>query len=159
MAVSHTIELANARDAVSIARLSRDLIEAGLGWAWTPGRVLRAIRREDTNVVVARHADSVAGFGIMRYAVQEAHLLLLAVRSDDQRQGLGATLVGWLEESALSAGVGVVYLEVRASNRVAQGFYERLGYRRLVRLPGYYEGREAAYRMARDLWVPVDGAG
>ena len=31
--------------------------------------------------------------------------------------------------------------------------YQRLGYRRIAYVPGYYSGREAAYRMASDLWA------
>ena len=32
-------------------------------------------------------------------------------------------------------------------------FYERLGYRQLGRVDGYYQGRESAVRMGRDLGV------
>jgi hypothetical protein len=42
-------------------------------------------------------------------------------------------------------------LEVRAENEGAQLFYQRLGYRALGHLPGYYQGSEAALRMGRDL--------
>jgi ribosomal-protein-alanine N-acetyltransferase len=153
MALAYEIELAQPRDAVGIATLSRDLIEGGLGWAWTPGRVLRAMQRDDTNVAVARDEAGMAGFAIMQYAEAEGHLLLLAVRDVSQRQGVGAGLVRWLEEAALAAGVGAIFLEVRVTNRRAQEFYATLGYRRLVRIPGYYQGREAAFRMARDLWA------
>jgi hypothetical protein len=40
---------------------------------------------------------------------------------------------------------------VRAGNQGARLFYERMGYRPLVHLPGYYQGIEAALRMGRDL--------
>jgi ribosomal protein S18 acetylase RimI-like enzyme len=40
---------------------------------------------------------------------------------------------------------------VRASNVGARRFYERLGYRAVALLRGYYEGREAAVRMSRRL--------
>jgi ribosomal protein S18 acetylase RimI-like enzyme len=43
---------------------------------------------------------------------------------------------------------------VRAGNEGAQLFYQRMGYRTLVRLPGYYQGVEAALRMGRDLSYP-----
>jgi ribosomal-protein-alanine N-acetyltransferase len=48
------LRLASTRDAEPIAVLSRDLIEAGLGWSWTPARVRRAIDAADTNVLVAK---------------------------------------------------------------------------------------------------------
>jgi ribosomal-protein-alanine N-acetyltransferase len=148
-----TLQLATRDDAPAIALLSRDRIEAGLGWSWTPTRVLRSIRDRQTNVVIARDAGSSLGFGIMKYHDDEAHLLLLAVCADRSRQGIGSALVGWLEKAALVAGVGQVYLEARAVNGAARAFYRALGYREIQQLPGYYQGREACVRMARDLWV------
>ena len=136
-----------------IARMSRDLIERGLGWSWTPLRVARSIAAADTNVLVAAQGATVLGFGIMKYDDDEAHLLLLAVHPQATRQGLGAALVAWLEGSARAAGVGQVYLEARATNAGGRAFYRRLGYGEIQRLPGYYGGIEASVRMAKDLWV------
>ena len=148
-----TLRLATRDDAQLIARLSRDRIEQGLGWSWTAPRVLRSIRDRETNVVVALEASEALGFGIMKYHDDEAHLLLLAVRAVHVRQGVGTALVDWLERSALIAGIGRVSLEARANNAEARAFYQRLGYREIQSLPGYYQGREACVRMARDLWV------
>ncbi len=146
-----TLQLATAADAVRIARLSRDRIESGLGWSWTAARVQRSIADPATNVVVAVWAGELAGFGIMEYHDDEAHLLLLAVAAGAARRGVGRALVEWLETSARTAGIGQVLLEARAANAGAQTFYRRLGYRQLQRLPGYYQGREAAVRMAKRL--------
>ena len=145
--------LATRHDAMPIARMSRDLIERGLGWSWTPLRVARSIAAADTNVLVAARGASVLGFGIMKYDDDESHLLLLAVHPSVARQGLGAALVAWLEGSARAAGVGQVYLEARATNGPARAFYRRLGYGEIQRLPGYYGGIEASVRMAKDLWL------
>ena len=153
-----TLQLATRDDAPAIALLSRDRIEAGLGWSWTPTRVLRSIRDRQTNVLVARDAAGVLGFGIMKYHDEEAHLLLLAVRADRAREGIGSAMVGWLEKAALVAGVGQVYLEARAANGAAQAFYQGLGYREIQRLPGYYQGVETCVRMARDLWIAKAGS-
>jgi ribosomal-protein-alanine N-acetyltransferase len=148
-----TLRLATRDAAPLIAQLSRDRIEQGLGWSWTTPRVLRSIRDRETNVVLALEASEALGFGIRKYEDDEAHLLLLAVRAERERQGIGTALVGWLEHSALIAGIGRVSLEARASNASARAFYQRLGYREIQSLPGYYQGREACVRMARNLWV------
>jgi len=154
-----TFRLATPADAPVIATLSRDLIETGLGWSWTPMRVARNIRDRDTVVVVAGAPDRVAGFAIMYFAMEEAHLNLLAVRPDRRRAGLGSGLVRWLEASALTAGIGIVHLEARASSAGARAFYEKLGYRCVECLRGYYRGREDALHMTHDLWAPrADGA-
>lgn len=152
------LRLATRADAPGIARLSRDRIEHGLGWSWTTPRVLRSIDDPETNVVVARdagHAPGVAmlGFGIMKYRDEEAHLLLLAVRTRSCRRGTGSALVEWLESSALAAGIGQVCVEARVTNAAARAFYARLGYREMQTLAGYYQGREACVRLAKDLWI------
>ncbi len=147
------LELATAVDASRIAEMSRDHIETGLGWSWTSRRVMRSLRCRETAVLKASRDGRLSGFAIMHFGSTEAHLLLLAVRPRQRRGGVGRAMVRWLEESALTAGLGVVYLEVRASNIAAQRFYQRLGYRRIAYVPGYYSGREAAYRMASDLWA------
>jgi [ribosomal protein S18]-alanine N-acetyltransferase len=148
-----TLRLATRDDAPGIARLSRDRIEHGLGWSWTAPRVLRSILDAQTNVVVAQDGADRIGFGIMKYHDDEAHLLLLAVPAQACRRGVGSAMVGWLERSALVAGVGQVYLEARVTNAPARAFYARLGYREVQTLPGYYAGREACVRLAKDLWL------
>jgi ribosomal-protein-alanine N-acetyltransferase len=150
--------LARRLDAVEIALMSRDLIEDGLQWSWTPGRVTASVRSPRSIVVVARAGNRIAGFGIMRYGDDEAHLDLLGVAHHYREEGLGRRLVEWLEKPALVAGISAVFLEVRESNRGAQAFYERLGYRKLARIARYYQGRESALRMGRELgcWGPPD---
>lgn len=88
----------------------------------------------------------------MHFGEEEAHLDLLAVKPTYQRTGIGRQLIEWLEKSALVAGISIIYLEVRAKNREARMFYERLGYRRIRQVQGYYSGRESAVCMAIDLW-------
>ena len=153
MAPGDDVSLRLARDfeAAEIAALSRDCIEQGLVWSWTPERVLVSIREPDTNVLVARDGERLAGFGIMSYGRTDAHLQLFAVHPEQRRQGLGRRLLEWLEKPAVIGGLSVIWLEVRAGNTGAILFYERLGYRRLAELPRYYQGRETAVRMGREL--------
>ena len=146
-----SLRLARKSDATTIADLSRDLIEYGLRWRWTPMRVSASIEALNVNVLVACIHDRITGFAIMRYGDDDAHLDLLAVASSYRRLGLGRQLLEWLEKCAVVAGIFTVDLEVRASAKGAQLFYESMGYRALAHLPGYYQGIEAGIRMARDL--------
>ncbi|MCP5425168.1 MAG: ribosomal protein S18-alanine N-acetyltransferase [Gammaproteobacteria bacterium] len=139
--------------------MSRDFIEVGLRWQWQPERVIHHIRCADSMVLVARTGKRLIGFAIMQFYWEHAHLLLLAVRPSYRRLGLGRRLVEWLEKSARTAGIATVYLEVRTHNQRAQGFYRALGYSDLQRMPGYYQGRESALRMAHDLRVAPGGDG
>lgn len=146
-----TLRLARLHEAAAIAAMSRDLIEYGLDWRWTPRRIAASIRAPNANVLLACVGERMAGFAIMRYGDDDAHLDLLAVAPGFRRLGIGRQLLQWLEKCAVVGGTFNVALEVRASNRGAQRFYRRMGYRTLVQLPGYYQGVEAALRMSRDL--------
>ena len=146
-----SLRLARPAEATAIANLSRDLIEYGLRWRWTPIRVAASIRADNVNVLVACARDKIAGFAIMRYRRDDAHLDLLAVAPPYRRAGLARQLLQWLEKCAVVAGIFSVALEVRADNKEAQSFYERMGYRTVAEVPGYYDGIETALRMSRDL--------
>lgn len=148
-----SIEFANPRDALMVAEMSREYIEAGLGWSWRPERVLKSIRNPDAVVIKARVRSACAGFAIMRFGWQEAHLDLIGVEARFRRTGVGTALLSWLEESALTAGISIIRLELRETNRDALKFYERRGYKRVRRIRGYYHGHETAIELARDLWL------
>jgi ribosomal-protein-alanine N-acetyltransferase len=145
------IRLARPDDAQDIALMSRDLIEAGLGWSWTRGRVGKSIANRDTLSVVMCRGTRVVAFAIMFFADEHAHLNLLAVQPEFQRLGLGTRMIRWLEESAHAAGLRAIHPEVRARNQLARRFYHRLGFLEMALLPKYYRGVEAAVWMARDL--------
>ena len=153
----YRFQLASSRDAATIGSLSRRLIEAGLPPAWPADRVLCHIKRTDSVVLTARFnsqsPDLLAGFAIMQFDDDTAHLNLLAVATAHQRRGVGRHLVNWLHQSARVAGTFVVGLELRAGNAAAQRFYETLGYRPCGLIRGYYQGIEDALRMSCDLRV------
>ena len=153
-AAAIVLRLARPADAQTLALLSRDLIETGLRWRYRPERIEGLIRRVDTTVLVAAHGVRIVGFAVMEFGDERAHLLLLAVRPEQQRRGLGQRMLDWLIESAQVAGMASVHLELRESNQQALRFYRRLGFATTLRVSGYYEGRETAMRMLRLLRLP-----
>ena len=77
----------------------------------------------------------VAGFLVSRTLVEgETELLNLAVTPEFRRQGVARKLV----KSLLAESPGVVYLEVRESNRAARKFYDHMGFQEVSSRPGYY---------------------
>jgi [ribosomal protein S18]-alanine N-acetyltransferase len=146
-----TIRLAEPRDAQAIGMMSRDFVEAGLGWKYDAARVLRAIRDRETLTVVACESG-------MEFGDERAHLVLLAVRPSHRRLGIGQRLLEWMLESARCAGMASIHLELRAGNDAARRFYRAMGFYETVLVPGYYrsgEGRkEGALRMLRVLRAP-----
>jgi ribosomal-protein-alanine N-acetyltransferase len=148
-----TLALARAADAAEIAHMSRDLVEQGLTWSWTPARVQHFISGADSSVVVAPRARTprISAFAIKHFGEEVAHLNLLAVSPLHRRQGLGRQLMDWLTATAIEAGVFRINLELRTQNVPARAFYESLGFEQLGVIEGYYQGREAALRMTRRL--------
>jgi ribosomal-protein-alanine N-acetyltransferase len=148
-----SLELTPARkgDAARLAAMSRRLIESGLVPCWTEERIERARRHADTVVLTARVGQALAGFAIMEYSDDAAHLNLLAVEPAFQRRGIGTALVRWLEATASTAGAFRIRLEVRAQNAGGQAFYRGLGYEVRDWVQGYYQAEEDALRLERDL--------
>ena len=149
----YRLEPARVADAARLAAMSHRLIESGLRPAWGAQRIGWHVRHPESVVLTARSDRTIAGFAVMRYGDDAAHLNLLAVDPAHRRRGIARRLVTWLEETALTAGTFVIGLELRAQNQEAQDFYRALGYREIGRVPGYYQGVEAAIRMERDVRV------
>jgi [ribosomal protein S18]-alanine N-acetyltransferase len=114
------------------------------------------MRHPESIVLTARYGATTAGFAIMRYGDDVAHLNLLAVDPAHRRRGVARKIMMWLEETALTAGTFIIGLELRATNEAALAFYATLGYRELGRVSGYYQGIESAIRMARGVRTSRD---
>ena len=150
--VQPTFRLALPGDAYEIAVMSRYLVEVGLrGWSWPPERVTKAIRSKSTLVLVSEVQSHLVGFAIVEFGDVQAHLSLLAVKPSHHRCGIGRSLIDWIEESALTAGITTVTLELRANNYGARAFYRLIGFEEGAYIPGYYRGVETALRMSRDI--------
>ena len=125
-----------------------------MGWRYRAQSVRELIDDPETVTLVARDGEALAAFGIMKFGDERAHLVLLAVRPSYQRRGIARRLVLWLVESAATAGMASVHVELRATNAAAHALYRATGFSETLRVPGYYSGRETAIRMLRMLRVP-----
>src|SRR5258705_7601810 len=139
-----TLHIASRGDAAMLASMSRDLIEAGLGWRYRAQSVRDLIDDPETVTLVARNSESLAGFGIMKFGDERAHLVLLAVRPAYQRRGIARRIIHWLVESAVTAGGASIHVELRARNKAAYTFYPPIGFCGTLRLPGYHFRPETA---------------
>lgn len=149
-----TLRLARKSDAPILAAMSRDLIEAGLGWQYRPDRIAQLVADPDTVTVVACGRERTTGFAVMGLRDERAHVVLLAVAPTHQRRGIGRRLTTWLVETAGAAGVISMHVELRASNRAAHTLYRKMQFTETLRLERYYRGRETAIRMIRLLRMP-----
>jgi len=149
------IDFATAGDAQVLSTMTRDWVETGLGWSYRAERIARLIASPNHTAVVARDGSRIAGFAIMEYGDERAHLVLLAVRPSHRRRGIARRLLDWLIETAVAAGASSVHVEVRESNPPAHALYRQLAFEESLRIEGYYQGRETAVRMIRILRAPT----
>lgn len=139
--------MARRTDIARIASLSRREVEHGLPWSWTPNRLKRFFGLPFTNAYVAEVNGTFAGFSIASLGETRAHLVLLAVEPEWRKNGVGSQLLQWQLIAAQTAGLTDMTLEVRASNLLAQHFYENAGFNKVRVLYQYYCGVEDAIRL------------
>lgn len=103
---------------------------------------------------VIYHQGRLVGYYMVMLAPDLAHLLVIGVHPEAQRQGLGSRLLAHCEALAREHGLATVVLEVRQSNQQAIQFYQQQGYTTFTTRPGYYPcahgDREAANVMRKD---------
>jgi len=99
---------------------------------------------------VVRRLGGMLGFALVMDAPDMAHLLVIGVRPDSQRQGVGAELLRHSLAHCRQAGLPALTLEVRPSNTQAIAFYQQHGFQQLGLRRGYYP---AAHGAREDAWI------
>jgi ribosomal-protein-alanine N-acetyltransferase len=120
---------------------------------WTQGNFADSLAA-GYDAWIMRERDAMIGYGVIMLAVDEAHLLNISILPEAQQTGRGRRLLDFLAGRARSQGAVRMLLEVRQSNVLARGFYDRCGFVEIGRRRGYYaaeQGREDAIVMAIDL--------
>jgi ribosomal-protein-alanine N-acetyltransferase len=100
--------------------------------------------------------ENVVGYILLSLAVGECHILNLCVHPDYQRQGLGHEMMEYGMQWAKEQNAGIVYLEVRRSNKAAIALYRRMNFKLIGERKGYYatpKGNEDALVFARDVGI------
>ncbi len=100
-------------------------------------------------VVALDEAGRIIGFGGLMIVGDEGHIMNVATAPDHQRQGVAQSVLRWLWDAAIGAGVEHLTLEVRLDNQPARRLYQRFGFAPVGVRAGYYEDGEDALI----LWV------
>ncbi|MCL4329133.1 MAG: GNAT family N-acetyltransferase [Candidatus Thermoplasmatota archaeon] len=82
-----------------------------------------------------------------KYSRTEARVLLIAIRNDFRRSGLGEELMARFEDLAKKSGFVALRLEVKKENEGAMKFYRHLGFSVTATLPSYYSDFSDAFVM------------
>ena len=88
--------------------------------------------------VVRNDRGALAGYFLVMHAVDESHLLNVAVAAPEQGKGLGRYLLDKVCACARGRSIESVLLEVRPSNTRALKVYDEYGFVRIGLRKGYY---------------------
>jgi [ribosomal protein S18]-alanine N-acetyltransferase len=92
--------------------------------------------------------EYVAGFIGVWFMVDETHIVTVAVRASERRQGVGELLLLAAFDLSREKGLPALTLECRVSNVAAQALYEKYGFQRLgIRKRYYTDNNEDALIM------------
>ena len=90
--------------------------------------------------LVCKEDNKMLGFLIFSPIKPEAHLLSIAVIETQQYKGIGSLLLKSMLSQCKAMGINQVFLEVRASNEKAIGFYQKYGFKKVAIRENYYSG-------------------
>lgn len=100
--------------------------------------------------LVAEKDEDVIGFVIGIVQKKEGHVLVIAIRDDYKKKGIGTFLMKKLIDVYKKKGITRLKLEVRASNVAALSMYRNLGFKITNRLKHYYENGEDGFLLRRE---------
>lgn len=116
------------------------------------------LTRAHADVWVAADGAELLGNAVVLYRTHttSARLYSLVVAPVARGRGIARALVQAAEAAATARRVRRMFLEVRCDNAAAIRLYQKLGYRLMGQLPGFYEDGADGWRLENLL--PIDGA-
>lgn len=109
---------------------------------WSRGNFVDSLASGYNGWTLRDEHGALAGYFLLMTAVDEAHLLNVAVAGPRQREGLGLYLLDKIVACARGLGMASILLEVRPSNLRALKIYERYGYAEIGRRKNYYPAHD-----------------
>ena len=117
------------------------------GEAWTRAQCAGILPMKGVKMTLAKASGPPLGFSLVRQVADESELLLLAVRPEARRHGIGTRLLQRCVEDASRAGLKKLHLEVREGNQ-AVDLYRENQFTVEGRRNKYYRGTNGQVRDA-----------
>jgi len=135
------IEVGTSEDLDAVMDVMDRAFGRQFGEAWTRSQLAGILPMGGVVLTIASDVQSAKtiGFSLVRGVADECELLLLAVRPEYHRQGIGRRLLDRFMEQARDDGVVRVHLEVRDGNAAVQ-MYRDAGFEPVGRRRNYYHG-------------------
>ncbi|HEU4810111.1 MAG TPA: ribosomal protein S18-alanine N-acetyltransferase [Sphingomicrobium sp.] len=135
------ISSGDAEDLDSVMQVMGSAFPDRYGEAWTRSQCAGILPMAGVRLILARDSDGkIVGFSLYRTVVDDAELLLLAVRPEVQGQGIGRGLLRHFIDDSRTSGATRIHLEVRDGNPAVR-VYKAAGFEEANRRRNYYRGR------------------
>ena len=108
-------------------------------WIWETEDCESGQNRSGTGTPPLQISPTLIGIGCLWAILEEAHITMLAIHPQFQRQGLGQALLWALLKSACDRQLERSTLEVRDSNLAAVCLYKKFGFKEAGRRKRYYQ--------------------
>ncbi len=154
MTASLVLEEGSLADLPAVVGVMEGAFDPRFGEAWTLSQCAGLLPLPGVWLTVARNDGEVLGFSLSRIVADEAELLLLAVKPQAQRSGIGKSLLDQFERSATGRGARRLHLEVRDGNH-AVNLYHSSAFTLVGRRRRYYNGQDGQLYDALSLSRPV----
>lgn len=143
-------------DVDAVMRIMDTAFDPAFGEAWNRAQLIGILALGDVwlDLATPEGTEAPEGFALARRTLDEAELLLLAVRPDARRRGIGEALVEAVAGEALAKGALRLLLEMRDGNP-ALSLYRRTGFSQIGRRRDYYRGKDRSLHDALTLARPL----
>lgn len=145
-----TLDRGGLADLPAVMQVMEQAFDPAFGEAWTSPQCTGLLTLPGTWILIARSGGEAAGFAMSRSLVDEAELLLIAVRPALRGRGIGTALVDATIAEARARGLATIHLETREGNGAAR-IYRRHGFAEVGRRRGYYRGADGGLHDAATL--------
>lgn len=111
---------------------------------WSDGEIQNLLADEHVIGLVAHKSDaksdgkSVLGFVLIRWVLDEAEILTIAVSSSARRAGIGQALMDEALRQLYALRVAALFLEVEENNEAAKKLYLKMGFKQVGKRQNYY---------------------
>ena len=105
---------------------------------WSRGNFTDSLASGYSAWTLRDDAGALVGYYLLMAAVDEAHLLNVAVAQERQRERIGLYLLDKIVACSRGLSMESILLEVRPSNLRAQKIYEQYGFAEIGRRKAYY---------------------
>ena len=120
---------------------------------WSYHEVRSTVRQKQTFCAAAMEGDTLLGYFLCYYVLDECEIARIAVAESERRRGIGQMLFDYMQRICQEKELTRMLLDVRKSNRTAIAFYEKNGFGTDGERKLYYGGKnpEDAVLMSRML--------